>query len=53
MDKMRFSFSGATDDLSPLKINPVVLNMHSTGTDDELMVKCTWASLLRIGMDFS
>ena len=37
----------------PSEIDPVVLNMHSTGTDDELIVKYTWASLLRIGKDFS
>jgi len=39
MTNSRFSFSSLMDDRLPFDTSPVVLSMHSTGTDDELIPK--------------
>jgi len=39
MTNTGFSFSGPMDDRLPFDTIPVVLSMHSTGTDDELIPK--------------
>jgi len=39
MNTTAFSFSGPVLDLFPLEIIPVLENIHSTGTDDELMLR--------------
>jgi len=39
MTNTRFSFSGPMDDSLPFDTSPVVLNMHSTGTNNELIPK--------------
>jgi len=41
MNKTRSSFSGPIEDRLPFEMRPVVLNMHSTGTDDELIARYT------------
>ena len=49
MKRMRFSFAGPMLDLLPLEIIPVVLNIHSTGTEVALIPRYTLATTLSIG----
>jgi len=39
MTNSHFSFSGPMDDRLSFDMSPAVLNMQSTGTDDELIPK--------------
>jgi len=54
MTNTRFSFLGPIDDRLLFDTSAVVLNMHSTSTDDELIPKCySWATLLGMEDDWS
>ena len=46
---MRFSFAGPMLDLLPLEIIPIVLIIHTTGTEVALTPRYTFATTLSIG----
>ena len=48
-ERMLFSFVGPMLDLLPLEIIPVVLNIHSTGTEVALIPRYTLETTLSIG----
>jgi len=47
--RRRFSFAGPMLDILPLEIIPVVLNIHSAGTEVALIPRYTLATTLSIG----